>query len=124
MKNYRLILITFLIIIVITIFSGFRYISSLNEQNKALSNNIGQITKRISTLELDKTMEQITALRAENTALKKQIKDLKAELSRTSKKIPQSSSQEARQGVKEQIKKEKTVAGNQGFLIKDSKPTH
>ncbi len=124
MKNYRLILITFLIIIVITIFSGFRYISSLNEQNKALSNNIGQITKRISTLELDKTMEQITALRAENTALKKQIKDLKAELSRTSKKIPQSSSQEARQGVKEQIKKEKTVAGNQGLLIKESKPTH
>jgi len=125
MKDYRFILIAFLIfiLIVISILTGSR-ISSLNEQNNELSNNIGEITKKISSLELDKTMKQIADLRTENASLKKQIRDLKAELSRTSKKIPQSFSQEARKCVKEQIKEEKTVTGNQGFLIKESKPAH
>jgi len=118
MKNERVILVVFLILIAITAFAVFSYISSLKEQNDVLSNNLNQIIKRIAVLESDKTMEKITALKAENATLKKQIIDLKVKLNRVSKQLPKSPVPQAKQ----QIKKEKTVTGNQGFLIKDSKP--
>ncbi|MFA5144782.1 MAG: hypothetical protein WC723_02070 [Candidatus Omnitrophota bacterium] len=99
MKNERIILVAFLVLVCINTVTVFRYVSSLKEQNKALSDNLGQIIKRIEVLELDKTMEKITALKAENMALKKQITALRS-------KCPG------------QGDKEGTAAGNRGFLIK------
>lgn len=116
MKNNSVILIIMLVAIGITIFLSFKFIASLKWQNNALSANIDQITKRITALELDKTMEQIAALKAKNIVLKKEIEDLRRELSRVSKNIAQQSS-------KVVIKKEETIVGNRGFLIKNSKPT-
>lgn len=121
MKNGRVVLVVFLILIGIAVFVVFNYISSLKEQNKVLSANIDQIVKRIAVVESDKTIEKIVALKAENASLRKQIAELKAELSRIPKKVPKSS--RSSQEAKQPIKKEKTVTGNQGFLIKDSKPT-
>lgn len=120
MKNERTILVVFLILISIIAFTVFRYVSFLREQNNVLSMNIDQIVKTIAVIESDKATEKIVALKAENTGLRKQIKDLKAELSRIPKKLPKIpvSTQEA----KPRIKKEKTVTGNQGFLMKSSKP--
>jgi cell division protein FtsB len=112
MGNKRLILIVFLILIAITAFVVFSYISSLKEQNNVLSTNLNQIIKRISVLELDKTMEKITALKAENAALKKQVRDLPS-------RCPK---QKTKNIIEEPVKKEKTVTANQGFLIKGSKP--
>jgi predicted PurR-regulated permease PerM len=120
MKNERVLVTILLILIAIIAFIVFGYISSLKEENITLSNNLNQIIKRITVLESDKTMEKITALKAENAKLKKQIIDLKVKLSRVSKKLPKSPAPEAKQ----QIKKEKTTSANQGFLIKGSKPTH
>lgn len=108
MKNDKAFLTTFLILVIITTFSVFRYVSYLREENKALSSNIDQIVKRTADLEADKTMKKITALKAENSNLRRQIGDLKAELSRISKKVPPSP---------------KTATGNKGILIKGSKPT-
>jgi predicted RNase H-like nuclease (RuvC/YqgF family) len=70
--------------------------------------------KRIAMLEADKTMEKITGLKRENATLKKQIEDLKVELNRISRECSKSSSQQAGQD----IKKERTVSGNKGFLLK------
>jgi hypothetical protein len=50
MKNYKVILIIFLILISTTIFIAFQYIAPLKRQNNALSANINQITKRITAL--------------------------------------------------------------------------
>lgn len=108
MKNDKTFLIIFLILVIITTFSVFRYVSSLREENKALSSNIDQIVKRTADLESDKTMKKITALKAENASLRREIEDLKAELSRISKKLPKPS---------------KTVTGNKGVVTKGSKPT-
>ncbi|MCX5704040.1 MAG: hypothetical protein NT066_06095 [Candidatus Omnitrophica bacterium] len=120
MKNDKAILIIVLVLIGIIIFIGFSYTASLKRQNNALSTNIDQIMKRISALEL--TMEQVSALKAKNMALKIEIDTLKAELSRISQKVSTSASREIRQDIRRQAGVEKTTAGNKGFLIKDSKP--
>ena len=120
MKNYKAILLISLALIGIIIFIGFSYIASLKRQNNALSTNIDQIMKRITALEL--IMEQVSALKAKNIALKIEIDNLKAELSRISQKVSTSASREIRQDIRRQAGVEKTAAGNKGFLIKDSKP--
>ena len=94
MKNYyRLILLAFLVLIVITASSVYRYISCLKAQNNILVNNISPIMKRIALLEADKTMEKITVLKRENTTLKKQVEDLKVELKQISQECSKSSNQ-------------------------------
>lgn len=92
MRSKRIILLIFLISLGITLFTVWGYSLSLREQNKSLSVNIEQVVKRIALLESDKTMERITSLRAENTALKREIGDLASRCS--------------------------TGSGNRGFLIK------
>lgn len=123
MKNYKAILIIPLVLVALIIFIGFKVITSLKEQNNALSANIDRIAKRITVLELDKTMEQISALKAKNTALKIEINNLKAELSRISKKPTASASRKTAQDIKRQAGSKKTVAGNKGFLTREGKPT-
>ena len=114
MKNGRIILVVSLILICFAIFTVFKYVSALKEQNKELSVNVDKIIKRIAVLELDKTMEKITALRAENIGLKKQIVDLAS-------RCP---GEKTKQEIKELKKKEKAITGNRGFLIKNGKPVH
>jgi len=94
MKNYyRLILLAFLVLTVITVSSVYRYISCLKVQNNILVNNISPIMKRIALLEADKTMEKITVLKGENATLKKQVEDLKVELKQISQECSKSSNQ-------------------------------
>jgi regulator of replication initiation timing len=120
MKNYTAIITASLILTGITMYSLFKYDSCLKQHNNALSVNINQIIKRIETLEADKTMKQIIALRLENIALKKEIGNLKSELTRVSPKTLKPCSRQPRQDTKT----EKKSAGNQGFLVKDGKPIH
>ena len=118
MKKHNIIFAILLAALGITIFIGFNFIDSLKWQNNTLSVNIGQITKRIAALELDKTMAQISALKARNTALKNEIDSLRVELSRITRKITQPSGRQ----LKQEVKKEEPVLGNRGFLLKDSQP--
>lgn len=117
MKRYRVILLAFLILLGMSIFGISGYISCLQEQNNVLANNIGQIMKRITALETNKMMEQVNALRAENIVLKKQIENLKVELSQVSQKVSLPQSQE----ISQVTSKEKIPTGNKGFLLKGGK---
>lgn len=124
MKNYKTALIICLVLVALVMFIGFKVILSLKEQNNALSSNIDQITKRIAILELDKTMVQVSALKAKNTALKIEIDNLKAELGRISKKLVMpSASQGTAKDIQRQAGLEKNPTGNKGFLTREGKPT-
>lgn len=112
MKKYRVISVVILALIILI---AFNYAALLRGQNDALSVNIDQITKKITLLELDKTMQQVSLLKAKNIALKAEVEDLRRQLSRISKNIAQQSSPV--------VKQDKKRIGNKGFLIKDSKPT-
>ena len=111
MKNYKVILISLLAAIGITLLSGFKFIAYLRTQNSELAANINLVTNRITALELDKTMKQISVLKAKNAALLKEIEGLKTELMRVSHKTPKTSSQKA------------GSVGNKGFLLKEGLPT-
>jgi Tfp pilus assembly protein PilN len=122
MKEYKLILLAFLIIVAVSLFIILNEKSSLDERNNILVNNIKQLSERITLLEQDRTMEKITTLKAENAALKKEIKVLMAQLNTASREavVP---SQETTVVTKEVIKQEVSPTGNRGFLKKESKPT-
>src|SRR4030042_347102 len=99
MKEYRFILLGFLIIVTVSLFIILKDISVLNEKNNIIGINIEQLKQRISVLEQDKTMQKITDLQAENVALRKQIEVLVAELNLASKEAV-SSKQQISQDVK------------------------
>ena len=119
MKIERIVAILFLVLFGITALSGYRYISSLSEQNNSLAISIDGIMERIKNLEADNTMQKIVFLKKENWDLKTENKELKTQLSRLSREQAPVQSQE----IKKQISRENPVAGNGGFLLKNGAPT-
>ncbi len=99
-KNYRFVLAGFLALVTLIILIIFKDVSSLNEKNFIIFLNIDQLNKRITTLEANNTIQQVSALKLENANMKKQIEALKKEL-----------------------KGEGSAPGNKGFLIRGGQPT-
>ena len=124
MKEYRFILLGFLIIVTVSLFIILKDISSLNEKNNIIGVNIEQLRQRISVLERDKTRQKITDLKAENEALRKQIEVLVVELNLANKEtasFKQQISQDAQPAIKQANTQETTPAsGNKGFLKKEN----
>ena len=128
MKEYRFILLGFLIIVTVSLFIILKDISGLNEKNSTIVSDIEQMKHRITALEQDKTMQKITDLKAENAALRKQIEVLVAELNLANKEAASSKQQiiqDVKPAAKQAVTQETTVAagttvasGNKGFLKK------
>ena len=114
MKIYRVILIAILFSIGITLFVAFRYTLFLRDQNYSVLTNFDQIVKRVIALELG---ERMAALEVENVALKEEIENLRVKVSRISP------APKVLRKVERKVKKDIDIIGNQGYLIKDGKPT-
>jgi len=125
MKDITEVLLTviFLILMALTILGYFNYIPSLIQQNNALSISLEQMSKRIKVLESDKTMEKITALKAETRDLRNQIYYLRILLNQTSRKITDSTNKEVKQEIRKEERKAETASGNRGYLKRTNKPT-
>lgn len=143
--NYKVILLIFLLGIIAII--TFNYISFLKEQNHVYADNtnnsIRQIRVKLAALESKDVMEELIALRQENTTLKKQIDDLKLKLNQVSQakenlqaqlsyfSEPEKTVRELKTQmrkvtaeIKKKTKPERLIEGNRGFLIKDGKSTY
>ncbi len=126
--------------------------SALNQENTGLKDNLNQTQAKLAQLETDfqssqKAIEdldsQISLVKAENTALRDQIQGLEldinqakvdkeqlqvrlsslAELKKAIKELRQKARLAKKQVQKRIETKEKIILGNNGFLIKNGKPT-
>ncbi len=124
----------------------------LNQENNGLKDNLNQTQAKLAQMETDfqssqKAIEdldsQISLVKAENTALRDQIQGLEldinqakadkeqlqvrlsslAELKKAIKELRQKARLAKKQVQKRIETKEKIILGNNGFLIKDGKPT-
>lgn len=127
--------------------------TALNQENNGLKDNLSQTQTKLAQLETDfqsseKAIEdldsQISLVKAENTALRDQIQGLEldinqakvdkeqlqirlssiAELKKAIKELRQKARLAKKQVQKRIETKEKIILGNNGFLIKDGKPTN
>jgi len=127
--------------------------SALNQENTGLQDNLNQTQAKLAQMETDfqssqKEIEvlgsQVSLVKAENTALRDQIQGLEldinqakadkeqlqvrlssiAELKKTIKELRQKARLAKKQVQKRIETKEKIILGNNGFLIKNGKPTN
>ncbi|MDP2940886.1 MAG: hypothetical protein Q8N85_01325 [Candidatus Omnitrophota bacterium] len=119
MKDYKIILIAFLCIVIICGIFALSYQDILRRQNNMLMANISQIQTRIGLLEKENAMEQIIVLKAENSALKSRIQDLEARgLLEPKVAPPACAGKAAQQPAAAKPKPAKSAGGNKGYLFK------
>jgi uncharacterized coiled-coil protein SlyX len=103
------------------------YISILKAQNDFLVLSVGQIQKRINSLESDTTLQQIADLRHDNLQLRQEMSLLQEQLREASHKCPEVSPPQpmaqkpsARPRRRAPAPARPSAPGNKGYLLKKS----